>query len=101
VSDIRHVGKPTTGKWIERWSIGSDTRDAEYIVAVDAGGNYGCSCPAWKFQRKRMLAKNPAWTCKHIQAVLVWRGMSSELPVTTKVNIGSLSVRMIDLDDLD
>jgi hypothetical protein len=52
-------------KWIKRWSVESFTNpDQKYNVAVDREGNHGCSCPAWRFQRKT----NPI--CKHIHFVI-------------------------------
>lgn len=44
-------------KWIKRWKVKSDNGNGEYTVAVDSKGNYGCSCPVWKFKRQE---------CKHI-----------------------------------
>lgn len=48
-------------KWIKKWIIKSFT-DPEryYIVSQDKNGNFGCSCPEWKFRRNE---------CKHIIAV--------------------------------
>ncbi len=97
---IRSIGEPTSGKWIERWSVESSTSaGTEYTVAVDSAGNFGCSCPAWTFQRKRLLEKNPNWQCKHIKAVQSAR--VTEVRTEQKVVVGSVSVRMIDLNDLD
>jgi hypothetical protein len=44
-------------KWIKRWEVPSSRSTAHWIVAIDADGNYGCSCPVWKFKREE---------CKHI-----------------------------------
>lgn len=50
-----------TDKWKTRWKVPSESDpDKEYTVAQDAEGEYGCSCPVWKFKRRE---------CKHIQAV--------------------------------
>lgn len=52
-------------KWIKRWSVESFTDpDQKYNVAIDREGNYGCSCAAWRFQRKT----SPI--CKHIHYVI-------------------------------
>lgn len=52
-------------KWVKRWSVESFTDpDQKYNVAVDREGGYGCSCAAWRFQRK----KSPI--CKHIHYVI-------------------------------
>lgn len=50
-----------TDKWKIRWKVPSESDpDKTYTVAQDAEGEYGCSCPVWKFRRQE---------CKHIQAV--------------------------------
>jgi len=46
--------------WIEKWQITSPDSGKKYIVSKDDNGEFGCSCPAWTFQRKK---------CKHIQRV--------------------------------
>lgn len=46
-------------KWVKRWDVEGSTGNS-YTVAMDAEGNYGCSCPAWVFRRGE---------CKHIQQV--------------------------------
>lgn len=39
-------------KWVRRWDVPSASdADTTYVVAIDAEGNYGCSCPRWKFRR--------------------------------------------------
>ena len=48
-------------KWIKRWQVPSYSSNYVYIVAIDHNGNYGCSCPVWKFKRKQ---------CKHINEVI-------------------------------
>src|SRR5574340_1139609 len=70
---IKHLDPNSHGQWIgRRWSVESTTHDGtEYVVATDAAGNFGCSCPAWKFQRKRLREKyGDDWQCKHIAAVV-------------------------------
>ena len=47
-------------KWIKRWKVPSDSSDSIYTVAVDYDGNFGCSCPQWKFRRRT------GGDCKHI-----------------------------------
>ena len=122
MSDIKHIDPPAGGgRWVERWEAKSETRDTTYIVAMDQNGHFGCSCPAWKFQRTKMLAKNPDWICKHIRSVMIWRYGSDTKPsgfstlgvqmhgvsdvgegsIGQEVVIGGVSIRMIDLDDLD
>jgi hypothetical protein len=48
------------GKWIKSWNVPSSTGTSSYVVSVDRDGNYGCSCPVWKFRREE---------CKHIKQV--------------------------------
>ena len=48
-------------KWVKRWEINSRTKyGSTHTVAMDAQGNFGCSCPVWKFKRRE---------CHHILAV--------------------------------
>jgi len=46
-------------KWIKKWKVEGSRGDI-YTVAVDTEGNYGCSCPQWKFRRQE---------CKHIKYI--------------------------------
>lgn len=46
-------------RWVKRWEI-EGSNGHTWVVAVDKDGNYGCSCPIWKFQRKE---------CHHILQV--------------------------------
>jgi hypothetical protein len=46
-------------KWIRRWQVTGNSGNL-WIVAIDRDGNYGCSCPVWKFHRKE---------CHHIRWV--------------------------------
>lgn len=53
-------------KWIERWMVHSHSCDKEYTVSCTEGREtWGCSCPAWKFQRHRIRDG----ICKHIREV--------------------------------
>jgi hypothetical protein len=54
-------------KWVERWRVRSHTNsDKEYVVSLaDDGETWGCSCPAWKFQRHRIRDG----ICKHIRQI--------------------------------
>ena len=49
-----------TDKWVKRWEVPKSTDDGNWIVAIDKDGNYGCSCPVWKFKRQE---------CHHIKLV--------------------------------
>lgn len=44
-------------KWVKRWNAG------KWTVAIDKDGLWGCSCPAWKFQRLPFAERIP---CHHI-----------------------------------
>lgn len=52
-------------RWVERWHVRSHTNpDKEYVVSLaEDGETWGCSCPAWKFQRHRIRDG----ICKHIR----------------------------------
>lgn len=53
-------------KWVERWYVASHSSDKEYTVSIaEDGETWGCSCPAWKFQRHRIRDG----ICKHIREV--------------------------------
>lgn len=54
-------------KWIDRWNVNSHTNpDKEYVVSrADDAETWGCSCPAWTFQRHRIRDG----ICKHIREV--------------------------------
>jgi len=60
-----------TDRWIKRWQVPSFSEDKEYTVALDKDGNYGCSCPAWKFRRQE---------CHHIKLVKMGGGKPTTRP---------------------
>lgn len=46
--------------WIRsKWEV-PGSKGKKWVVSIDDNGDYGCSCPAWKFRRQE---------CKHIKAV--------------------------------
>lgn len=47
-------------RWVKRWEVPKSSGDGNWIVAIDKDGNYGCSCPVWKFKRQE---------CHHIKLV--------------------------------
>ena len=53
--------------WVQRWDVVGSTGN-HYTVAKSDKGEFGCSCPAWKFQRKE---------CKHIQSIKAQVAMKS------------------------
>jgi hypothetical protein len=54
-------------RWVERWHVRSHTNpDKEYTVSLaEDGETWGCSCPAWTFQRHRIRDG----ICKHIRQI--------------------------------
>lgn len=54
-------------KWIERWYVRSfSNSEKEYTVSLaEDGETFGCSCPAWTFQRHRIRDG----ICKHIRQI--------------------------------
>jgi len=52
-------------KWIKRFKVQSSSGNGDYIVAIDKEGNYGCSCPVWKFKRLE---------CHHIKQIKLFGG---------------------------
>ncbi len=46
-------------QWIKKWQVAGSS-GSTYTVSADIDGNYGCSCPVWKFRREQ---------CKHIDEV--------------------------------
>jgi hypothetical protein len=47
-------------RWVKRWYIPKSSGEGTWTVAVDRLGNWGCSCPVWKFKRLE---------CHHIKLV--------------------------------
>lgn len=47
-------------RWIKKWDVKGSAGNV-YVVSIDDEGNYGCSCPVWKFKRK---------VCKHITYIM-------------------------------
>jgi len=44
-------------KWVQIYEVPASKMGNFWTVAIDRDGNYGCSCPVWKFRRLE---------CKHI-----------------------------------
>ena len=53
-------------RWLKRWEVPRSSGDGNWIVAIDKDGNYGCSCPVWKFKRQE---------CHHIKLVKQGNGV--------------------------
>ena len=52
-------------RWVKRWYVPKSSGDGTWTVAIDKNGNYGCSCPVWKFKRQE---------CHHIKLVKMGGG---------------------------
>lgn len=60
-----------TDRWVKRWEVPKSSGDGNWIVAIDKDGNYGCSCPVWKFRRQE---------CHHIKLIKMGGGTEANLP---------------------
>jgi len=58
--------------WVKKWEI-EGSNGHIWIVAVDKDGNYGCSCPVWKFKRQE---------CHHI--IQIKSNQEQGVVITTK-----------------
>lgn len=57
-------------RWVKRWKVPGSNGNT-WTVAIDKKGNYGCSCPRWKFKREE---------CHHILQVKAGKGNELENP---------------------
>ena len=57
-------------RWLKRWYVPKSSGDGYWTVAIDRLGNWGCSCPAWKFKRLE---------CHHIISIKANGGKSNEI----------------------
>lgn len=78
--DLKEKTMKSADKWVKRWNIPKSTGEGFWTVAVTADGEWGCSCPQWKFKRIE---------CKHIHQV-----RSDEMIPSTPVKMSS-SVKTI------
>jgi len=54
-------------RFVHQWTVPSETDPSKtYLVSIDDNGNFLCSCPRFKFEKKPIPLKTP---CKHILAV--------------------------------
>jgi hypothetical protein len=51
--------------WTTKWDVPSTDGKRLYVVARKDNGMYGCSCPAWKFQKG-----TPRRPCKHVKRIM-------------------------------
>ena len=47
-------------KWLRKWNVESHSSNRIYVVSESESGEWGCSCPVWKFRRLE---------CKHIAEI--------------------------------
>lgn len=61
------------------YSVTSDRNHKfTYVAAMNASGEWSCTCPAWLYGKPRVA-------CKHITRLLAWRGNQTNMPVMVKV----------------
>lgn len=70
-------------KWVKRWKINGSNGNI-WTVAIDKDGNYGCSCPIWKFKREE---------CHHILQVKQNGGSEIKYRDASPGNVGEVTVR--------
>ena len=70
-------------KWIKRWKINGSNGNT-WTVAIDKDGNYGCSCPIWKFKRKE---------CHHILQVKQNGGSEIKYRDARPGNVGEVTIK--------
>ena len=56
--------------WVKKWYIESENSNKKYVVSLSDEDTWGCSCPAWKFNRIE---------CKHIIRVKLNPGRYEEI----------------------
>ena len=70
-------------KWFKRWKVkGSNGND--WTVAIDKDGNYGCSCPVWKFRREK---------CHHILQIKQNGGSEIKPREAMPGNVGEVTIK--------
>ena len=73
---------PRRDKWVKRWQVPSSSEAGRYwTVAIDRDGNWGCSCPVWKFRRQE---------CHHIRTVQGREGEGKQ-GETGQIRVGRVS----------
>lgn len=70
MDEVKNVKRnPKKDRWQFRWFVG------QYVVAMDRNGDFGCSCPKWKFKREE---------CDHI--AVIRENLLENLMEAAKVN---------------
>lgn len=65
-------------EWVQKWTV-MGTSGKDYDVSKASDGSYGCTCPAWIFQRKKY---GPRKDCQHIMQKRIELG---DLPNVTVI----------------
>lgn len=64
------IGSGPDKRWVLRWQVRKNASDTTYIVAMQGDGQWGCSCPAWKFGRNVPNSNaHQRVDCKHINLI--------------------------------
>jgi len=59
-----------TNTWVERWFVPKSKGDGHWTVARHRDGQFGCSCPVWKFSKEKDYAGNKIRKeCHHIRQI--------------------------------
>src|SRR5262249_26041244 len=90
-------------KWQQSFEVPSTSGGGTYVVSLDKTGNWGCSCPHWRFSRA---------ICKHIRSVqaqvaetrpqferLVPTCRAANVPEVTKERDDLLLIPLLPLND--
>lgn len=83
----------TKDRWVKRWQVPKSSGEGTWTVAIDREGNYGCSCPIWKFKRQE---------CHHIKLVKMGGGAEVSEAVKPKRMVaisvaprGKVTIKMV------
>jgi len=68
--------------WITKWSV-PGSKGKTWTVAINDSGEFGCSCPVWRFKRQE---------CKHIRKIKEQSSFLSNLKIMNnkKISIGQV-----------
>ena len=69
-------------KWVKRWEVEGSNGNV-WIVGLDENGNYGCSCPRWKFKREE---------CHHIERIKASGGNEIVLRTARPGNVPEVTI---------
>jgi hypothetical protein len=76
--------------WVKRWEVQGSRKDSSWTVAINEKGEYGCSCPVWKYKRIE---------CKHIIRIKAQErdGVIEKLPEKIKQSVKKVDdIKMVD-----